>query len=448
MKEYILLFLDESLFSLRVILAMTMVGVMFLEKRKSFIPRYLICTAVTVMIGGSIRFITIMLENAGYGLNEIALFHIIWYVLMLSLFLANLPICYKGHANEFLFTLCIGYLADCIIYSSYYALVGIFDFFPPPRDSSLMSVVPQYIFTAIGLTLLYFVFKKHHSKVDKLYIGRSNKTAAKFVIIILSTMIILNIMKLLLDTNTLSSGQWFVALTNSILVTVILALVIGHTRVESFNLEVAILNKIIHDKEGQYELAKENIDIINQRSHELKRQISALRFMSKEEIDAALSDIENSVNIYESVVKTDNPVLNTIITEKALHCMKNNIKLTYVINGRGLDFIKATDLYVLLGNIIDNAIEAVETITDENRRFISLTIEEKGGLILIKTDNYFVGKIDFDHGIPKTSKKDELFHGIGYKSIQHVVNKYDGNLNILIDEDIYTLVITIPLSNG
>ena len=254
-------------------------------------------------------------------------------------------------------------------------------------------------------------------------------------------------MKFLLDQNLLSTGQWFVALTNSILVTVILALVIGHTRVESFNLEVAILNKIIHDKENQYELARENIDIINQRSHELKRQIAALRFMSKEEIDVALSDIESSVNVYESVVKTDNPVLNTIITEKALHCMKNNIKLTYVINGRGLDLIKPTDLYVLLGNIIDNAIEAVDKITNENKRFISLTIEEKGGLILIKTANYFVGKIAFDNGVPKTSKKEELFHGIGYKSIRHVVDKYDGNLNILVDDDIYTLVITIPCGN-
>lgn len=443
MWDYLLLFLDESLLSLRVIVTMAIVGFLFLEKKEHFFLRFFSTSLVAFIIGGSFRIFSHTLMLSGYGLDELRFLHLVWYLLLLFILFAQLPICYNGHINEFLFTLCIGYLADCIIYSSYYALVGIFDVFPPPRDSSLFSVAAQFVFTIIGLLVLLILFKRHHARVKKLSIGKSIKTGAQFIFITLITMLILSIMKLLLDINALMSGQWFVALTNSILVTVILVIVIGHTKVESFNLEVAILNKIIHDKEGQYELAKENIDIINQRSHELKRQIAALRFMSKEEIDAALSDIENSVNVYESVVKTDNPVLNTIITEKALHCMKNNIKLTYVINGHGLDFIKPTDLYVLLGNVIDNAIEAVDIITDENKRFISLTIEEKGGLIIIKTDNYFVGKINFDRGIPKTTKKEELFHGIGYKSIRHVVDKYDGNFNILIDDDIYTLVITI-----
>ena len=45
--------------------------------------------------------------------------------------------------------------------------------------------------------------------------------------------------------------------------------------------------------------------------------------------------------------------------------MKNNIELTCVADGKKMDFIPAVDLYTILGNVVDNAIESVLLVSDE-----------------------------------------------------------------------------------
>lgn len=48
--------------------------------------------------------------------------------------------------------------------------------------------------------------------------------------------------------------------------------------------------------------------------------------------------------------------------------MKNNIELTCVADGKKMDFISAVDLYTILGNVIDNAIESVLMVSDEEKK--------------------------------------------------------------------------------
>lgn len=64
--------------------------------------------------------------------------------------------------------------------------------------------------------------------------------------------------------------------------------------------------------------------------------------------------------------------------------MKNNIELTCVADGKKMDFISAVDLYTILGNVIDNAIESVLMVSDEEKKVISTSIWTKGNLLLIR----------------------------------------------------------------
>lgn len=58
------------------------------------------------------------------------------------------------------------------------------------------------------------------------------------------------------------------------------------------------------------------------------------------------------------------------------------------------------DVYVMLGNVLDNAIEAVGGVSDPEKRVITLTETEKGGIVCIREDNYFEGELIFDGGLP------------------------------------------------
>ena len=88
-------------------------------------------------------------------------------------------------------------------------------------------------------------------------------------------------------------------------------------------------------KKEHYRIAKENIDIINRKCHDLKHQIAALRDMcTKEEREKYIEEIQDSIQIYEAMVKTGNDVLDTILTEKSLACKENDIVVSCVADGK------------------------------------------------------------------------------------------------------------------
>lgn len=208
--------------------------------------------------------------------------------------------------------------------------------------------------------------------------------------------------------------------------------------------ELVMQQQIWLKHKAQYEMAKETVEIINQKCHDLKYQIEALRKINNhEEQKRAIDSMEESVAIYDSVVNTENEYLNTVLTEKSLVCKKNNITLTCIADGSILGFMDAVDLYTLFGNALDNAMEAVMQLKAEER-LINLQLYEKAGLIFIQIENYFLGEIKMEEGLPVTTKAEKAYHGFGVKSIMEIVEKYRGFVTIETENQIFLLRITIP----
>ena len=209
--------------------------------------------------------------------------------------------------------------------------------------------------------------------------------------------------------------------------------------------ELQVVQRLWHLEREQYAISKENIDLINLKCHDMRHQIREIG-KSKSLNPDTVKEIENSISLYDSMVKTGNDVLDIILTEKNLRCYKNGIVLTCVADGELLNFMNAADLYSLFGNALDNAIEAVLKLPDSDNRIIGLKIHAIGQLITINLKNSFKGEIVYDeNGYPKTTKEDANFHGYGIKSIRFIVEKYDGNLSIVADEDNFNLNILIPI---
>ena len=149
--------------------------------------------------------------------------------------------------------------------------------------------------------------------------------------------------------------------------------------------------------------------------------------------------------IYDSIVKTGNEVLDTILTEKSLKCGKNDIQLTCTVDNSNLDFISISDLYSLFGNIVENAIEAVLKIDDKKKRVICLNVKQTEKLLSVHIENYYAGEITFVGGLPQT-KKDVRFHGFGMKSVRMIAEKYGGNVIARTDGDLFKLDILVPIA--
>ena len=197
--------------------------------------------------------------------------------------------------------------------------------------------------------------------------------------------------------------------------------------------------------EEQYQLARENIAVINQKVHDLKHQVRAIRDASKEDLDRYLEEVEESVQIYESMIQTGNEVLDTILTEKSLYCQARGIQVSCVADGRQMQFINTVDLYAILGNAIDNAIEEVSEFREKEKRQIDVLIYRQQQFLVIHIINPMRGTLQYEEGIPVTTKSDRRIHGFGLRSIKYMLKKYDGFLNLSAEDGVFSLMMLIPV---
>ncbi|HIW02966.1 MAG TPA: GHKL domain-containing protein [Candidatus Protoclostridium stercorigallinarum] len=206
--------------------------------------------------------------------------------------------------------------------------------------------------------------------------------------------------------------------------------------------EMDTVQLLRHQEQEQYALAKENIDIINVKCHDLKHKFAAFRGRLEE---SEINEMENAVMIYDSIVKTGNEVLDVVLTEKSLTAGKNGIRLTVTADDSDLSFMSRSDQYSLFGNIVDNAFEAVMKLHDEEMRVISLDVHTTGKLLSVHLENYFSGAIRFAGGLPETTKSDKRFHGFGMKSVRMIAEKYGGNVTVRTDGGLFLLDILVPV---
>lgn len=204
--------------------------------------------------------------------------------------------------------------------------------------------------------------------------------------------------------------------------------------------ELEIMDQMLYEEKKQYENVKNNIDIINMKCHDLKHKLADLEGkLTQQEIDALKSAIE----IYDSNIRTGNEILDVLLYEKKLVCDKENIQLSCMADGACLAFLSSSHLYSLLGNALDNAIEAVRAVPDPDKRMISLTVN-KEALTQIHVSNYYDGDIKISEGIPQTSKPDTTHHGFGTKSIRYIASLYGGKTTFTASSGMFHLDILFP----
>lgn len=209
--------------------------------------------------------------------------------------------------------------------------------------------------------------------------------------------------------------------------------------------EMEMLNFLYKTQKEHYLLTKENMDLANQKWHDLKHQIRILRRADPEELDRYLGEIEESVKTYEAIVKTGNDVFDTILTEKSLYCREHRIQVSCVADTDQMDFIDTIDLYAILGNVMDNAIEAVEKLEEAEKRQIDVLIYRQQNFLVMNIINPMVEQLTYQEGLPVTTKKDQRFHGFGLLSVRHILKKYDGFLNVSEEDGCFSLKMLIPI---
>ena len=212
--------------------------------------------------------------------------------------------------------------------------------------------------------------------------------------------------------------------------------------------ELEAVQNVLQNQYAQYKQSKESIELINYKYHDLKHQINLLKSgADSEKAGEYLEQMEREIKIYETQNKTGNKVLDTILTSKSMHCQRHGIELKFMGEGQLLNFMEDMDISALFGNMLDNAIESVVKIKDRQKRLISLHVIQDKQFIRIRTENYCEENVQFQDGIPITTKKDKRFHGYGMKSMKKIVEKYGGSVMAGKANNWFELKILIPMKH-
>ena len=227
---------------------------------------------------------------------------------------------------------------------------------------------------------------------------------------------------------------------------------------------VSIIGRIIKDNKirVEHEITKEKMNMqykyylnlqesqekIKKLYHDMNNHIICIHnIYGKHEIaNKYIEDINNQIKGCSSIFDTKNIILDVILNEKKSICDKNDIDFLVDIDFSECGFIEITDICSIFSNMIDNAIEACLKIKDSN---IDKKIKLRGTLVnrffVIKCKNTKVNNVNSKNNKLITDKKDLFLHGIGIDSIRSSVKKYNGNVEINLDKNSFTMIIYIPI---
>ncbi|WP_226805736.1 sensor histidine kinase [Bifidobacterium eulemuris] len=204
----------------------------------------------------------------------------------------------------------------------------------------------------------------------------------------------------------------------------------------------AMLRQLMNQQKAKLDSDKATIDLINVKTHDLKRQLNLLENrIPQEEID----DLKSLAGIYDATVRTGNETLDVLLSNRSLVCEQRGIQFDRIIDGERLEFMKPGDIYSLFGNAVDNAMEAVEHIADDGRRWIRMTVRANKGMVVMHIENPYDGALTFRDGLPQTVKADRHYHGFGLKSMRMVAEQYGGALSVKADEGIFAVNVVLPI---
>lgn len=188
--------------------------------------------------------------------------------------------------------------------------------------------------------------------------------------------------------------------------------------------------------------------------HDIKKHLNAISSLNDqhdfEKISLYLKHLLGSSVLQHSVRVCDNDLLNTLLCRYQEICISQKINLHLDIRSKCIDFVTYDDLSVLFGNLMDNAVESAHKTTAP---FIELNVfqqENTNMTIITLINSCRINPIDKNGDLLPTKKPNPQFHGFGFRSIQNVVNKYDGELTFYFDDPTKTfhMIIMMRISSN
>ncbi len=297
------------------------------------------------------------------------------------------------------------------------------------------STLPRFLMIIIGQALLFYIFAVFLKifKKDRMDLG-----IKEWIFIILSFVVsFLSIAAIQITLQTNDLLEQYVAMLMAAEIGLILINVISFFMICVLNsshkaAEELSLMKQQDEMRKQYaENIKYRYDEIRRIRHDMKQSYTVLEtLLSQNQISEALEYIhagKSAITKTEVIIDVGNQFVNSILNTKLSTAKQLGIEVICSC-AKDISGIEAVDMCTLLGNMLDNAIEAAEQCPPQ-KRLIEIKITSSDGKVVIHAMNSIKGSVLNENNKLNTTKQDSAEHGFGVKSIRLIAQKYSGTVN-------------------
>lgn len=187
--------------------------------------------------------------------------------------------------------------------------------------------------------------------------------------------------------------------------------------------------------------------------HDMKSHLFSIKvFLKNQQVGDAIIYIDNIVDSgglsSKNVCKSGHIIIDALVNYRCTIAEEKDIKCNIFHQIPTELHFRNSDLCVLLGNAFDNAIEAAEKV-EISKRYIELRLGYNKGYLLIEISNSYNGIVKMSNkGEFMTTKQDQKNHGIGMLSMKKVVETYNGEMTINVENNIFEMTIMLYESEG
>ena len=208
-------------------------------------------------------------------------------------------------------------------------------------------------------------------------------------------------------------------------------------------------NELMAMEQKRYEELRSYMDETRNLRHDFRQHLLVIDDYAKngenEKLSDYISQFTKSLNEYRSVIAA-NPALDAVAAHYDSLAKTKGCYIKWLIELPHTLPVAEADLITVFGNLVENAIIATENLS-EDKRVIHVNAKMLSDAMLgLSVKNPYEGTVKLNkNGLPRS---DKAGHGIGLSSVQAVVSRYDGSLEINTDDNMFTAGVLMYTSGS
>lgn len=209
-------------------------------------------------------------------------------------------------------------------------------------------------------------------------------------------------------------------------------------------LEWKAITQRVEMYENQLKIMKQSQKNIQSLNHDMKNHLMLISpYIDSKEYNKAqeyIGDINNYTAVSGQHIHTGNQEVDAIMNYMITKAENKGCKVETKIQIPNIDFMEKVDLNILLGNLLDNAIEALEKVEE---RYLYISIQYKQGVLVIRIQNSYDGMLYKQGKKYITRKQDAKSHGIGLENVNEIIMKYNGKKDVRTTDSQFLITIIL-----